>query len=77
MDYRERIKKDLDLLEKNLMDMKSIKFSVAEKEIIERAIDYRDDSLYYLEKEDYITSFGCVTYAHGLLDSIRILHKLI
>ncbi|MCK5636423.1 MAG: DUF357 domain-containing protein, partial [Thermoplasmatales archaeon] len=28
------------------------------------------DSKYYLEKKDYFTAFGCINYAHGLLDSI-------
>ncbi|MDI6702899.1 DUF357 domain-containing protein [Methanothermobacter wolfeii] len=77
MEYAERIKKDLELLEKNLMEMKSIEFSRDEEAVIERALNYRDDSIYYLEKKDYLTSFGCITYAHGLLDSLRMLHKLI
>ncbi|MDH7507725.1 MAG: DUF357 domain-containing protein, partial [Candidatus Thermoplasmatota archaeon] len=25
---------------------------------------------YYLEKNDYFTAFGCINYAHGLLDAI-------
>lgn len=28
-------------------------------------------------KKDYLTSFGCITYAHGLLDAIRLTHDLI
>jgi len=36
----------------------------------------KEDSIYYLEKGDYITSFGCINYAHGLIDSLRILHGI-
>ncbi|ADL57876.1 MULTISPECIES: DUF357 domain-containing protein [Methanothermobacter] len=77
MECRERIEKDLDLLEKNLMEMESIEFKGEERAIIERALNYRDDSIYYLKKGDYITSFGCITYAHGLLDGLRMLHGII
>lgn len=77
MDCRERIEKDLELLEKNLMEMKSINLSADEEAVVERALNYRDDSIYYLEKGDHITSFGCITYAHGLLDSLRMLHRII
>jgi len=38
MEYAERIKKDLELLEKNLMEMKSIEFSRDEEAVIERAV---------------------------------------
>ncbi|MCG2827650.1 DUF357 domain-containing protein [Methanothermobacter sp. K4] len=77
MECRERIEKDLDLLEKNLMEMESIELKVEERAIIERALNYRDDSIYYLDKGDYLTSFGCITYAHGLLDGLRMLHGII
>jgi hypothetical protein len=36
---------------------------------IELAIQYYHDSQYYLEKNDYFTAFGCINYAHGLLDA--------
>ncbi|MCK9152199.1 DUF357 domain-containing protein [Methanobacterium alcaliphilum] len=77
MEYEERIKKDVEILAKNLKEIEAIKFTEKEKEVIDRAENYRDDALYYLEKKDYITSFGCITYSHGLLDSLRLLHKLI
>ncbi|GAB4306147.1 MAG: DUF357 domain-containing protein [Methanobacteriaceae archaeon] len=77
MNYEERIKKDIELFENNLNEIEGIKLSKREKNIIERAINYNTDTHYYLEKKDYITSFGCITYAHGLLDAIRIIHDLI
>lgn len=77
MEYEERIKKDVEILAKNLKEIESIKFNEKEEEVLERAKNYRDDTLYYLEKKDYITSFGCITYAHGLVDSLRLLHEII
>ena len=77
MNYEERIKKDIELFTKNLNEIEDIQFNTKEKEIIERAINYNTDTKYYLEKKDYLTSFGCITYSHGLLDAIRIMHDLI
>lgn len=77
MNYEERIKKDIKLFKNNLNEIEGIKLSKREKNIVERAINYNADTHYYLKKKDYITSFGCITYAHGLLDAIRIIHDLI
>ncbi|AXV37986.1 MAG: DUF357 domain-containing protein [Methanobacteriaceae archaeon] len=77
MNYEERIKKDIELFAKNLNEIEDMQFNTKEKEIIERAINYNTDTKYYLEKKDYLTSFGCITYSHGLLDAIRIMHDLI
>ena len=57
--------------------MQTIKVTEKEQEVIERAVDYKNDSKYYLEKEDMRTSFGCIEYSHGLLDAIRMVHDLI
>ena len=77
MDAKERIKKDLELFEKNIKEVKSIKVNGEEEKIIKMAKNYRNDAQYYLEKKDYLTSFGYITYAHGLLDAIRLTHDLI
>lgn len=77
MDAKERIKKDLELFEKNIKEVKSIKINGEEEKILKMAKNYRNDTQYYLEKKDYLTSFGCITYAHGLLDAIRLTHNLI
>ena len=73
----QRIEKDIELFTKNIKEIESIKIDDNENEIIERAISYFEDTKYYLEKQDYITSFGRATYAHGLLDAIRLLHDII
>jgi len=77
VEIQERIKKDLEILAKNLKEIESIKFNEKEEEVVERAKNYRDDTQYYLETKDYTTSFGCITYAHGLIDSLRLIHELI
>lgn len=61
---KKRIEKDLRMFEENLG-------KVEKNNIIEMALRYYKDAEYYLEKEDYFTAFGCINYAHGLLDAIR------
>jgi hypothetical protein len=40
------------------------------------AKQYNSDAKYYLEKKDYFTAFGCMNYAHGLLDAhLKIKNK--
>jgi uncharacterized protein len=77
MDAIERIEKDLELFAKNIKEVESIKVHSEEAKIVEMAKNYRDDTQYYLKQKDYLTSFGCITYAHGLLDALRLLHNLI
>ncbi|MDI6723512.1 MAG: DUF357 domain-containing protein [Methanobacterium sp.] len=72
-----RIKKDIELFTKNIKEIDSIELNENEIETIERAKSYFEDTDYYLKKQDLITSFGCITYAHGLLDAIRLIHGLI
>ncbi|MGV8143752.1 MAG: DUF357 domain-containing protein [Methanothermobacter sp.] len=77
MDEIERIIKDVELFTKNIKEVESIEVSAGEEKIIEMARNYSQDTQYYLEKADKYTAFGCITYAHGLLDAIRLLHQLI
>jgi hypothetical protein len=77
MDTIKRINKDLELFAKNIKEIESIQLIGEEEKIVEMAENYRDDTRYYLEQKDYITSFGCITYAHGLLDAVRLQHNLI
>ena len=76
MDCKERIIIDIEKLDESLKKMESIELTAKEKEIVERANSYKKDSSYYLEKQDEITSFGCITYAHGLLDAIILNHDI-
>ena len=77
MDALQRIDKDLKLFEKNIKELGSIKMGVAEEKIVDMARSYAQDTTYYMEKEDYLTAFGCITYAHGLLDAVRLIKDLI
>ncbi len=73
----EKIKIDIEKLERNLNQVENIDFEGCEKEVYDRAVDYMNDSKYYLEKEDFRTAFGCIEYSHGLLDALRMIHGLI
>ena len=72
MKNKMRIKKDISMFEKNLNKLKkrNEKLTDKQKKTIELANQYYNDSKYYLEKQDYFTAFGCINYAHGLLDAI-------
>lgn len=76
MDCNERILIDIEKLDESFEKVESIKLSQEEKEIIERAKNYKEDCKYYLEKGDELTSFGCITYAHGLIDAIILNHHI-
>ncbi len=67
MDEKTRIQKDIAMFEENVKKTKATKNN---QKIIELATQYFEDSKYYLEKKDFITAFGCINYAHGLLDAI-------
>ena len=41
-----------------------------ENKVVELAQQYYRDAKYYLEKKDLFTAFGCINYAHGLLDAL-------
>lgn len=77
MDEIGRIKKDMELFTKNIKEVEAIEVNASERKIIEMAINYSKDTNYYLDKQDNYTAFGCITYAHGLLDAIRLQHQLI
>ena len=67
MDDKTRIKKDIVMFEENLEKLNKIS---NENKIVELATQYYEDSKYYYNKSDFFTAFGCINYAHGLLDAI-------
>lgn len=77
LESAEKIQIDIEKLERNLKQVSNIEFVGEEKEVYDRAVDYKNDSIYYLEKKDMRTAFGCIEYSHGLLDALRMIHKLI
>ncbi|MCD6279585.1 DUF357 domain-containing protein [Candidatus Micrarchaeota archaeon] len=84
MNITERIEIDIrkfdelfEELEKLTRQSKDLSITNRYKKTIELAKQYRKDSEYFLNKKDYYTSFGCIIYAHGLLDSIRITENIL
>ncbi|MGC9554835.1 MAG: DUF357 domain-containing protein [Thermoplasmatota archaeon] len=61
----ERIKKDLALFEQHLQGLE-------DTEAVDMAKRYYCDAQYYLSKKDFFTAFGCINYAHGILDAVRV-----
>ena len=70
MEEKTRITKDITMFENNLKKLKNKESKPQNQKIIELAKQYYEDSKYYLQKKDYLTAFGCINYAHGLLDAI-------
>ena len=72
---KERVKVYIENVSKVLHN---IKFKIKNlnkkyKEILELAKRYLSDSEHYLYKGDLFTSLACISYAEGLLDTLRIL----
>jgi hypothetical protein len=70
MDEKTRIEKDIVMFDDNQAKINRSELSESRKKTMELAMQYFNDSKYYLGKKDYFTAFGCINYAHGLLDSI-------
>ena len=51
LESAEKISIDIKKLERNLKQVEDINFEGKEKEVYDRAVDYMNDSKYYLEKE--------------------------
>lgn len=69
MDEKTRIEKDIAMFEENIQKVND-KTKSQNNKILDLASQYYEDSKYYLKKKDYFTAFGCINYAHGLLDVI-------
>ena len=65
---RERIESDICQFQKNV---KEVKITPETADVIELAKKYCEDTEYFLEKGDFVTAFGCINYAHGLIDAYR------
>lgn len=70
MDEKKRIEKDIVMFEENLTKSKGKTLTMLQNKTVELAKQYYKDAKYYLEKKDLFTAFGCINYAHGLLDSV-------
>lgn len=70
MDEKTRIEKDITMFEENLKLLEGERLNKKQEKTVELAKQYYEDSKYYLGKKDYFTAFGCINYAHGLLDAL-------
>jgi hypothetical protein len=70
MDSKTRIQKDIVMFQENITKLEKVKLNEKQASVVELAIQYYEDSKYYSKKEDFFTAFGCINYAHGLLDAI-------
>jgi hypothetical protein len=70
MDEKTRVQKDIIMFEENIKQINEKTITDSQKKTIELASQYYQDTKYYAGKKDYFTAFGCINYAHGLLDAI-------
>jgi uncharacterized protein len=70
MDEKTRVEKDIVMFEENIKQIDKNTLSDSQKKNLELASQYYEDTKYYTKKKDYFTAFGCINYAHGLLDAI-------
>ena len=68
----DRIRKDIALFEESLIELESVALAADEADVVEQAKRYYEDTKYYHEKGDYFTAFGCINYAHGLVDGLKM-----
>jgi len=62
---KDRIIKDIELFEKNVK-------AFGDDEVVDMAKRYYEDAKYYVSKRDFFTAFGCINYAHGLIDGLKM-----
>jgi len=73
----ERITKDIALFESSLLELDLVSLTKDEAEVVAQAKRYYEDTKYYYEKGDYFTAFGCINYAHGLVDGLKMQRGLL
>ncbi len=65
---KERIESDILQFHENVEEVKE---TPETRDVIDLARRYCEDTKYFLGKKDYVTAFGCINYAHGLIDAYR------
>jgi uncharacterized protein len=70
MDEKTRVQKDIVMFEQNIHRLDKKTLTDRQKKIMELATQYYEDTKYYTQKKDEFTAFGCINYAHGLLDAL-------
>jgi hypothetical protein len=70
MELADRVRKTVSLFNENIKLIHGVELSKEERMIVELAKMYASDSVAWMKKEDYVTAFSGIEYAHGLLDAI-------
>jgi uncharacterized protein len=65
---RQRILSDIEQFHANV---KEVAETPDNAYVLQLARQYCEDTKYFLEKKDYVTAFGAINYAHGLIDAFR------
>ena len=65
MDEEGRIREDIEQFYISVREVRGA------EEVVELAKRYCKDAEFYLKKKDYVTAFGCINYAHGLIDAVK------
>ncbi len=58
-------------IEQFYRNVKEVERTPANAHVLALASRYCEDTRYFLEKKDYVTAFGSINYAHGLIDAFR------
>ncbi|PIT84328.1 DUF357 domain-containing protein [Candidatus Micrarchaeota archaeon CG10_big_fil_rev_8_21_14_0_10_45_29] len=58
-------------IEQFYANAKEVKKTSSNAHILDLAARYCEDTKFFLEKKDYVTAFGAINYAHGLIDAFR------
>ena len=67
---KERVLKDISMFGDSLKLLSGTKLDGKMSSVVEMAKLYASDAQSYLDKGDILTAFSCISYAHGLVDSI-------
>jgi len=74
--HEERLSRYFSYVEKTLKEI-SVKacgeLRVKVEEVIDYAKRYYEDAKHYMKLGDYSTSYVCIAYCEGLLDSLKLL----
>ena len=75
MELKDRVKKTVGLFNKNIASIAELKLDERERSVVELARMYASDAASFMNKDDYVTAFSAIEYAHGLLDAILKIKK--
>ena len=68
-EQEKRVLSDIVQFNANIVQVKK---TAQNSHALSLAQKYCEDTKYFLQKKDYVTAFGAINYAHGLLDAFRL-----